>query len=206
MSKSTWIMFLVLSLGIGAAAKPPLLFTPAGKEKISPETAQEFQLKAIWLQSIVKFIDWPWGSEIYDASKPFIIGILGYTPMKEKIYEIYTRGKQPILDKKVELREISNPNQVLSCHLLFISPSTKYRLSKIISLIQNQPILTVSDTEGFADRGVHINFVIRQRKLCFEVNQREMKNAALSASHHLMKWALRVIMIPDEENPQENKK
>ncbi|MCP4220407.1 MAG: YfiR family protein, partial [bacterium] len=40
------------------------------------------------------------------------------------------------------------------CHMLFISHSMEKDLDKIITKIWKKPILTVSDTPGFAKRGV----------------------------------------------------
>jgi hypothetical protein len=161
--------------------------------------ASEYQLKAAWLKMIAMFIEWPKSAGICDPSKPFIIGVVGESPLSREINTFYINGAQQIKKKRVILQRVSDKEDLPLCHLLFIARSAKYRLSKIIAAVESLPILTISDTEGFADRGIHINFIIRHRNLWFEVNRNTLDKSGLLASHHLLKVAKRIISRPTEE-------
>ena len=161
--------------------------------------ASEYQLKAAWLKMIARFIEWPKNSDVNDPSKPFIIGIVGNSPLLREVYAFYIHGNQQIKKKPVVIRAVPDRDDIPHCHLLFISRSAKYRLAKIIAAVENLPLLTVSDTEGFADRGVHINFIIRHRNLWFEVNRQAVEKSGLVVSHHLLKVAKRIISNIEEE-------
>ncbi|MCK5075390.1 MAG: YfiR family protein, partial [Calditrichia bacterium] len=59
----------------------------------------------------------------------------------------------------------------------------------ILILIKNKPILTISDKEDFAEKGGHINFYIKSKKLKFTFNPDMFFNSNLYVSHLLLKAA-----------------
>ena len=150
--------------------------------------AHEYTIKAIFLERFTRFVEWPEESLALDTSQPFIIGIIGDTPLKYIVKEIYS--SQKIKDKEVKIHFISNNiKEIKKCHLLFITKSQEKNLSKILSYTSNKPILTVSDTDGFADKGVLINFYIQENKVRFEINKSAVKKSGLYMSHMLYKLA-----------------
>jgi hypothetical protein len=57
------------------------------------------------------------------------------------------------------------------------------------------PVLTVSDTTGFAEQGVLINFYVSQKRLHFEINEPAFRKAPLSVSTRLLEIAK--IVMPE---------
>ncbi|UCH94656.1 MAG: YfiR family protein [Candidatus Aminicenantes bacterium] len=191
-----WNLCIIILLLILA---PLDLFTAPQTTRTSQETFHEFQVKATLIQTIAMFIEWPKNLDVDDTSKPFTIGIIGNTPLTKEILKFYVNDSQLIKDKEVKIREVSDKDNIPPCNLLFISRSARIRLPRIIAEIENSPILTIGDTEGFADRGIHINFIIRHQKVRFEVNQKAVEKSGLVASHHLLKAAERVIVPTKKE-------
>ncbi len=163
-----------------------------GKEKIlkkGSHTFYEFQVKAVFLEKFTRFIEWP--LNVLNASKPFVIGVIGEISFKRELSNIYLNQK--IKKKKVDIRFVSEGEDISKCHLLFISESVKSRLSKIISLVKDKPILTVSNAKGFARKGVHINIYLRSGRVRFEVNEKAVRDSGLLISYHLLKAAGKII-------------
>lgn len=147
----------------------------------------EFELKAVFIEKITQFVEWPKALQINESSKPFIFGVVGTESLVSNFKEIYST--KTIRDKKVEFRHIINPDEISGCHLIFIAKIKKDELVKIISYTKKKPILTISDTEGFAQSGVHINFIILNKKLRFEINETEVRESGLTFSYLLLQLA-----------------
>lgn len=155
------------------------------KEIIQP--FRPYQDKAKYLDPITRFIDWPPASAMDDPSKPFKIEILGQNFFGTYLDKIFS-GKT-LKDKPVVIRYISNIKEISHPHLLFISKSMKNNISEIIAYTKNKPILTIGDTPGFRQAGVHINFFYDRLKLSFEINEAAAKAAGFNISYHLLKSA-----------------
>ena len=192
-----WLLGIPVLLFI---LQPLCLMSFTGEPEIGPVSVEEYQMKAIWLAKVAMFIEWPKTSDVNNPAKPFVIVILGDTPLAAAIHSLYIEGKQLIKEKTVVLKVLSERDNIPPCDLLFISRAAKFRLAKIIAEYEKRPVLIASDTEGFGDRGAHINFVVRNRTLQFEVNNGAMLQAGLTAGYHLSKAATRIINPVEERS------
>jgi len=147
----------------------------------------EYTIKAVFLEHFTRFIEWPESSNIADTSSPFFIAIIGENPFGSILDQIYT--EQKIRNKKVEILYITTPDEITDCHILFISSSNKEILTEILSRTRNKPILTVSDTNGFAENGVLINFFLTGDKIKFEINEKAAHESGLVMSYKLLNLA-----------------
>jgi len=79
--------------------------------------------------------------------------------------------------------------QIKKCHILFITSSEEANLAKILSSIKGLPSLTVSDMEGFVQRGGIVRLFTAGNKIRFEVNPQAAKRSFLKISSKLLKLA-----------------
>lgn len=147
----------------------------------------EYMIKAVYLERFTRFVEWPKESGIVDTSKPFIITIISRNPFGSILEQIYS--KQKIKNREVKIRNISNTNEIKGCHLLFIPSSNRKKLSEILAFTAKKPILTVSDTQSFAEKGVLINLFLAENKIRFEINETAVRESGLYMSYHLLKYA-----------------
>lgn len=148
---------------------------------------QEYQIKAVFLEQFTRFIEWPDSSGISDSSTPFIVSVIGKNPFGSILEQTY--AQQMIKNKIVKILYITSPDEINDCHLLFISSSNKTILPEILSRTRGKPILTVSDTNGFAENGVIINFYLSSSKLKFEINEQAVHESGLVMSYMLLNLA-----------------
>ena len=146
-----------------------------------------YQEKANKLEPFTRFIFWPSGSEQADSSKPFKIEVLGHNYFGSYLEKIFKETK--IKDRSVIIRYISKIDEISNPHILFISKSMKNKIPEIIAYTKNKPILTIGDTPGFYQAGVHINFYFDRYVLYFEINDKAATAAQLTISYHLLKWS-----------------
>ena len=84
-----------------------------------------------------------------------------------------------------------------NCHILFISRSEAGRIPSILLTLRGKSILTVGDTDDFADRGGMIRFVMEQNKVRFRINLESAKAGNLILSSKLLRPAR--VTVPGKE-------
>ncbi len=154
----------------------------------------EYQVKAAFLYNFAKFVDWP-ACESCEESRILMVGILGDDPFGKEIQTI--DGKR-VKNKVLQVVQSNTLKELQNCDVLFISSSAKAELPRILEKLKGRPVLTVSDTKGFAHSGVMINLFNLENKIRFEVNPVAVEQSGLKISSQLLKLAT----IVEPENAQ----
>ena len=145
---------------------------------------REYELKAAVLYHIIEYVEWPKDS----APEPGTtrIALLGQIPFAAALEVLNGKILQ---GRKLVVKRIEKPQDAGDCQVVFISSSEKPRISQIISEFKNRPILTVSEVEGFAERGGIVNLVAGQNRINMEINREVARESRLSISSQLLKLA-----------------
>ncbi len=149
--------------------------------------SKEYEVKAHFLGQFTHFVKWPVDSLEDKQEKVFIIGIYGADPFKGNLSRIYLNTS--FQGKEVKIRRVNALYEVTACDLLFIGKTSKDKLSNILAVTANRPILTVGDTPGFAEQGVLINFYMDGNKTRFEINYNAIQMTGLSFDYKLLSLA-----------------
>jgi hypothetical protein len=75
---------------------------------------------------------------------------------------------------------------VEACHAVWIAPAGDAQVRAVLARTSGKPILTLGDTDGFAERGVLINLRRESARIGFEVNLEEAKKSGLKLSSRLL--------------------
>ncbi|MFH1249918.1 MAG: YfiR family protein [bacterium] len=169
------LIFIILVICIS------LLSTDAGSPMSNDTDIDD--LKAAFIYNFTKYITWPH----MDKFNSFRIGVLGESKILTSFQQM--AGKKLIDDKPITIRYYDNIQDINYCHILFISESNANQIEEILLKLKNQPTLTVSDTPGFCERGIMINFFSQGEVLKFEMNPGKLENAGLKISSQLQKLA-----------------
>lgn len=172
----------------------------------------EYQVKSLLLSRISSiYIEWPEEVELDNPNKPFVIAIYGENSFGSYLKQEYGPNAKPkkIRNKSVELRYIKDIEEISECHLLFVSELDRRTLTRVIEFTQERPILTMTDTEGYARRGIHINFVVektavslvkgqqiagkRKQNIGLVINETAIRQSGLVISEELLKNATEII-------------
>jgi hypothetical protein len=144
---------------------------------------KEYQVKALFLYHFTHFITWP-DVAFADRTAPFQLCLLGYDPFGE-ILDI-TVNAQKVATHPIQIKRISQLDDLTHCHIAFIHASEEAQLSAIFNLIRHQPILTVSDLEDFVKQGGMIQFIQRDHKIKMGINLQAIRSAKLKARAQLL--------------------
>lgn len=149
------------------------------------KAVSEYDVKAAFLLNFVRFVDWSEQTRSRTGNE-LILGIAGEDPFGNALNLI--RGVK-VKNRTLVVKSSVNSNSLADCDILFISASEKDRLPSLMATLKELPILTVSEIEGFAQRGGIINFIIVGNKVHFEVNPDAAKHVGIHISAQLLKLA-----------------
>ncbi|MDX1295097.1 MAG: YfiR family protein [Sulfurimonadaceae bacterium] len=137
----------------------------------------EAKVKSAYLYNFTKFVSWP------DRSNgPVTVCVIGAPKVAKLLEELASRqgGK---------FKVITSPEADLSrCHILYIARGSA-DIKRFLSKVKGQQILTVSDSELFAQRGGVVGFFAERGKMRFEINIVTAREANIKISSKLLELA-----------------
>lgn len=143
----------------------------------------EYDVKAAFIHNIAKYVEWPAAATSSDSAK---LCLLGRDPFAGALDAL--RGKQ--LGKlNWEVVAVETGTNLKTCRVLFISTAERGNLDAILKRVGNSPMLTVGDSEGYAERGVMVNFYLEESRVRFEINPAAARQGGLRISSQLLKLA-----------------
>jgi len=153
---------------------------------IRAQAFKEYDVKAAFLYHLAQFVEWP--PEAFPAPEnPLVVGVLGADPFGESLDEVFK--DEEVKNRKLKVERYHNMEEVKVCHILFISQSEAGRLDQVFSSLKGRKILTVGDTESFAQRGGIVRFLTEKNKVRLRINIEAAKAASLTISSKLLRAA-----------------
>jgi len=148
--------------------------------------ASEYEVKAVFLYNFAQFVDWP--AEAFPASDtPLAICVLGDDPFGDALDQ--TVRDERLGGRPFQVRRYQSVDEIQACHILFISRPQGARPEVILASLKHRPILTVSDADGFAERGGMIRFVTDRSRIRLQLNLAATEAAHLTISSKLLRVA-----------------
>lgn len=145
----------------------------------------EYELKSAFIYQIARFVEWPSPPGSL-ASAPLRLCVLGGNPFGTALDTI--SGK-PVNERRMEVSLLDMNADTRECAMLFIAAPAERHLERITALSRGTGMLTIGDTQGFAQRGVMVNFFLENGKIRFEINLEASRRAGLKISSQLLKLA-----------------
>jgi hypothetical protein len=142
-------------------------------------------LKSLYIERFTRFIEWP--ADSLPRDRPFVLCILGSGDTATDLARV--APARPFKDRTCEVRRLQPGSDLQACHLIYMAGSERGRLTQLLGTVDGKPILTVSDSTGFAERGVLINLLQEGRYLRFEINLAAVKRSKLVFSSQLLRLA-----------------
>ena len=189
--QSVWHSFCISSVKMRTLLVIALLghcLMALGQEK---RTAEEYELKAAFLLSVAKLVEWPPPARPLPGA-PFRIGIVGKDP-SGGAFQTSLNGKT-LLDASVVVETIERTDQALACQLLFVPAGEKDLEAVILKAVKGHPVLTFGEHEGFLLSGGLFNFYSEDKKLRLELDNESARSAGMVISSKLLRVA-RIVKV-----------
>ncbi len=168
MKKFSYLLLLALIINIGTTK------------------AQNEKYKAIFIYNFTKYVEWP-ASVKQDK---FIIGVYGNSPI---IKELSTISQNKTAgSKQIEVIRYSSIDQISNCNILYITKSKGNKTNDIISKVNNQNTLIISDGHSISDNGASINFVVKDGKQKFEISKKNIQQQGLNVDPKLISLGIKI--------------
>ncbi len=149
---------------------------------VRAQSATESQMKAAFLYSFAKFVEWP-ADSYAERNTPITIGIMGKDPFGRDLEDI-VRGRsaagRPVVVRRYSVKEVPQSQ------ILFVSASERKRIAELLDPLKHAPVLTVSDISDFAERGGMIEFIAEDGHIRLEINMNGAQAAGLKISSKLL--------------------
>ncbi len=171
-----WLVGVVLLSGL----------MPAKADSQGPSEAQ---LKAAFLMSFPKYVEWP-AAAFAQTNSPVVLGVLGDDNTAGALEEMIASTHKTVNGHPIMVKRIGSDDDLTNtCHLLFVGPSERARFGAIVAKVKDAHVLTVSQSEDFLAQGGMINLVPKDRRLHLEVNLTASSQAHLKIGSALLSVA-----------------
>jgi len=142
-------------------------------------SGKEYAIKADFLYRFIEYVYW----KNYSKSQTFKIAILEESAITTSLIEITK-------NKKIEIKEYKNLNEVGFCNILFVPYNCTVPIETILAKFSGKPVLIVTEQVGLGKKGAHVNFVYVEQKLKFEVNLKAINKSGIGISSFLLQHAV----------------
>lgn len=146
--------------------------------------AQSYKMHTVFIFSFTRYIQWP---ETHNGGD-FEILVLGDSPIIEELKSMAQSKK--VGDRTIKVTKINAVSEIRKCNILFIPTAKSLQIGEILAKITTQPILVVTEEQGLGAKGSNVNFVIKDGKLAFELNQTATLKQGLKVSNELSRLAI----------------
>ena len=142
--------------------------------------AQNEKFKALFLYNFIKNIEWPPAYSQGDL----IIGVLGTNPITKELETITSTQKAGNQTMKVKI--FSSVEEIKTCHIIYVSPNKAGLIPQLLTKLNSNNTLIVSDNKGGIQQGAGINFILDGDKLKFEISKQRIEQKGLKVSASLL--------------------
>ncbi|SKB51671.1 YfiR family protein [Daejeonella lutea] len=149
---------------------------------------QEYNLKAAFLYRFLDYVEWNNNSSWNNTTEdPLRIAILGESGLYGPLMEI-SRDKKAGT-RTIRVRQINSVSEIGSSQVIFVSRNYKYGIDAVLNRMLDKPALIISEQKGDVEKGSHINFLIADNKLKFEVNLKTAARSGIKIGSQLLQHA-----------------
>lgn len=144
--------------------------------------SQEQKYKALFISQFTKYVNWP------ETSEKTKIAVLGDAEIARYLSEFNEKK-----NLKFDITKTSKLESVSSdVNLIFVSSSKSNLFKQVLSKYRGQPVLIVSEKAGLGREGSGINFVLKDRKIAFEINEKALESHHLKVASQLKALAINI--------------
>lgn len=174
--------------GVAAVAAIALLAAPS--LAAPAQEANEQLVKVAFIYNFAKFTTWP-DSVFADAEAPVALCVVGKHDFGDAFESV--QGKS-IGGRTVIVKYLASYRDKDSCQIVYVAPSEKARLARIVLTGKEAHALTVSDMDGFAEGGGIIRMMRgSDDRIGFEINAKAAEESGIKLSSRLLTLAKKLL-------------
>jgi hypothetical protein len=142
-------------------------------------------VRATYLYKFETFVEWPPGTFALPTS-PFVLCILGDEAFAA-LLENTGRGER-VGQRGFQVRRVAGATDIAGCQLVYVTAGEEGHAAAVLGAARDAPMLTVTDAADGA-KGI-INFVLRDNRIRFEIDDAAAARNGLVISSKLLRLAV----------------
>jgi len=146
--------------------------------------AQNYQTYTLYMHGFAKYVVWP----DEDKKGDFEIFVLGESPFIAELQKMAEKKK--LGDRTIKVAKLATLKEFQKGHVLFVPLAQSGQLSEVLTKIGDKSTLVITEQPGLGLKGSHINFITKDGKLAFELNQTALSKHKLKAASELTRLAI----------------
>jgi hypothetical protein len=166
----------------------------AGLTAAAENEPQEFAVKAAYLSKFGLYVDWP-PTAFSSATSAFTLCVAGEDPFGADLDK--AAANQRIGNRALVVRRFKTVERDSGCHILYISSTDRRSIRQVLETVHGSNVLVVSDAASPAAAGAIINFVIKDNRVRFDIDEEAAARNGLTISSKLLGLALNVKRKPE---------
>jgi len=153
---------------------------------LNTAVAQDAKYKALFIYNFTKQIEWPASEKTGD----FVICVVNHNELFTQLSTIVT-GKK-VGNQNIVVKKLKGVDEITKCHILFLasSASSASNMASVVDKLGSSASLILTERQGALKNGSCINFLIRDEKLKFEMNNEVIATRKLQVSSSLANLAV----------------
>ena len=140
-------------------------------------------IQALYVVRLHQFVYWQHKPNIYDLC------ISGPDDLGATLVQVSAKLN---LYKQLNIKQKSLVSDFSECEILYISKYSEFELSQILYKIKELPILTVSNTDKFLERGGMIQLQTNKNTIGLEINNTKAQKNNIRLSSKLLEMAITI--------------
>jgi hypothetical protein len=145
---------------------------------------QNYQLHSVFIYSFTKYIQWPADYNQGD----FEINVLGDSPMLAELKKLSELKK--VGNRTIKVTNLNSVADLRKCNILFVPAAKSNQLGEVLAKLGSNATLVITEQAGLGAKGSAINFITKDGKVAFELNQGALTKHGLKASIELIRLAI----------------
>lgn len=157
---------------------------------------KNYRFQAIYILNFTKYIEWP-----KQNNNKFVVGVLGSQYTSRTISRTLAGRKIVSNGNTIVVKRFPSISQIKDCDILFVSANSTNNIRRVIRKTTGYSTLIVTEKEGFIGKGSCINFVVKNRKMRYEINPPQINNFGLTVKNE--KILTLAVNAPNDQNATE---
>jgi len=163
------IVFILVSL---------LIFTTSFTF-VDSEVDTNSKFKAVFIYNFTKYIEWP---KAYREGY-FTIGVVNDESLYKELNKMAKTKK--VANQSIRILKFNSVDDLKKCHILYLGKDNSDELSVMTKKMKSSCTLFITEKEGLIDKDSGINFIVKNSRLKFELNTKNIKKNKLKVSSNL---------------------
>lgn len=158
-----------------------------GKAGAADSSTLETAIKAAFLSKFALYVDWP-RTAFASPESAINLCVVGLDPFGS-ILDKEVRG-QSVENRPIVVRRLPVVTRNSGCHVLFAGGSQAQSIDQVLATVRGAGVLTVTDVPNGSDTAGIVNFIVRDNRVRFTIDDAAAALNGLTISSKLLSIAL----------------